>query len=939
MAKSKTLSGKVSSLKITRDGTKYKGSWKLPGKSVLSKWGKLAATWRIDAHSTGSGGDPKEAQSFTASGKTSDEMNVASFKATSPKRTYTRDSFYPKTAVKVDGIALSVRGLGKSGQKGTAVNASYAYELPRAPTIEWSYDEDKGTATYTIKTDEGADKKERYDTCYKTAVKLGDGSERTLAGWKADKRTEISGTYDIADYSADFSIGETLEFRAWAYARGFKGDNPASGKPVGKTLVVTIPYISTIKSVTRTKNATESLDDDVITVSFDIGKHTSEVQLERRHGESGSWESVEGAKDNSASGKLYDVWGNAKPADGERLYYRLVGKLFNFTRVSAPFFAEELYYKSELDTESSSIGFVSLVADGSEGLKAVIGYTDGSQADGTEVSWSTDANAWESTKSPDTYECVWKDAESQSADWNETQTVRIRGLDSDSRYYVRARRYKETDSGTVHGDYAAYPQPVSPATAAGSVSLSADAYVAKGEDIAATWIFDGDATQQSWAIHPEGDAATAIAGGDDAMGSATIPASAYGDAESISFYVTATAGDVATDSNVVTVGIAQPPTGTLTVPQACAALPFAIGITSDMPVRALVSCVAGSATAGAATKAEPDGDRDQYDGDSVYSASFTPDWAVSDGVYSASVDLPAGCDLIDGGSYTISLRLVNDSTGLSSAALSSAFVVAWAHQAPEPPDGVTVAPATVETADGDGGTRLARQCSVALAKPEGWADTDVYDVYRQTVSGYDLIGRSLPGDASFVDEYPAFGDMSYRICARTADGDLMWRDYEYSLPAERLRFDWGGGEYAEMEWGLSFNYSYSKDFESRTHLDGSVGGGWNPAVKESGGFSGTLIEGRDDREMAALLEMAAYPGAVFCRTPDGRAFCCDVEVSQADNPWDLTQALSFSVEGIDLTDEFRLDPGNVAVAAGDGSETDGGDGGTETADGGTEADA
>ena len=911
MANSKTLSGKVSGLKITRDGTTYKGEWKLPGSSYLKKWGTLLTTWRVDAQS---GGDPQEAQSFTASGKTSDSMNIASFKATSPNKSYTRDSFYPKTGVKVSAIILSVQGRGKGSSKkkaSAAVTASYAFVLPRVPTVEWSYDEDKGTATCTIKTDEGADKQERYDTFYKTAVKLGDGGEKTLAGWKSSKSTEITCTYDIADYSADFALGETLEFRAWAYSRGFKGDNPSSAKPVSATLTVTIPYLSTIKSVTRTKNGTDNLDDDIITVAFDIGKHTDEVQLERRHGEDGSWESVDGAKDNSASGKLYDVWGNAKPADGEKLYYRLVGKLFNFTRTSAPFFAEELYYKSELATASSSIGIVSLVADGSEGLKAVIGYTDGSEADGTEVSWSTDANAWESTESPKTYECTWEDAESQSADWAKTQTLRIRGLDSDSRYYVRARRYKDTDSGYVYGDYAAYPQPVSPATAAGSVSLSADAYVAKGEDITATWIFDGDATQQSWAIHPEGDAATVIASGDDAMGSATIPASVYGDAASVSFYVTATAGDVATDSNVVTVGVAQPPTGALSVPQTCAALPFSIGITSDAPVRAIVSCTAGNASTGASTKAEPDGERDQYDGDSIYAVSVTPDWVSTESGYSATVDIPAGCDLVDGGGYTATLRLSDDSTGLSSDDYSSAFSVAWAHQAPEPPDGVTVTPATVEETDEDGEAHVTRQCAVALAKPDGWADADVYDVYRGHALGYDLIGRSLSGDASFTDRFPAFGDASYRVCARTADGDLMWRDYEYGLPAGILRFDWGGGEYAEMEWGLSFQYSHSKDFESRAHLDGSIGGGWNPAVKSSGSFSGTLIEGRDDREIAALMAMAEYPGAVFCRTPDGRAFCCNVEVSKTDNPWDLTQAVSFSVEGIDLTDEFRLGSGDI----------------------------
>lgn len=113
--------------------------------------------------------------------------------------------------------------------------------------------------------------------------------------------------------------------------------------------------------------------------------------------------------------------------------------------------------------EDDACTVVSLAPDPSDragSLVCVVAYGDGTASDGctgTEVSWSPDLYAWTSTKQPDSFAFAWHDSTKAggASKWWRSATVRIRGLEEDEAYYVRARRYKEAGGTTTYGAWSA----------------------------------------------------------------------------------------------------------------------------------------------------------------------------------------------------------------------------------------------------------------------------------------------------------------------------------------------------------------------------------------------------------------------------------------------------------------------------------------------------
>lgn len=186
-------------------------------------------------------------------------------------------------------------------------------------------------------------------------------------------------------------------------------------------------------------------------------------------------------------------------------------------------------------------------------------------------------------------------------------------------------------------------------------------------------------------------------------------------------------------------------------------------------------------------------------------------------------------------------------------------------------------------------------------------DGDRYDVYRVTPDGPYLIASGCTLDEEVTDPYSPFGgsEKGYRVASRTIDGDVDWSDYEYDLPGRGMRIDFGG-DYVELPYNVAWSDSYSKDFESRSHIGESKSQGyWNDSVVRRASMSTDLIKVSEQSKAAKLRKLAQYPHPCFVRTSDGCAYEANVDVGLSPRFRSLAIGVSLDVTEIGLTDEFR----------------------------------
>ena len=729
-------------------------------------------------------------------------------------------------------------------------------------------------------------------------------------------------------------------------------------------------------------------------------------------------------------------------------------------------------------------GIVSVDGVGADAARAVVGWTG--EADGVEVSWSDDPNAWQSTEGPKRNEFDWSDPVNGSAhlttdrtvdptniyftrsgsgtaespyvytrvanpvtsglptyyefDWGSTGTLYINDLEQGTTYYLKARAYTDGDEGRVWSDYSA-THDVTPITSPSGVSLSAPATIGRGEPIELFWTIEHDLEQTEWHVHVEGStggfktADTAVVPGkayytrtgdgsiddpyeytrvanptaaglptyyelveggvelDSGTGSlchATISPDRYAAVTSMSLFVRAGCGGGTTDSNVVSIGIADAPSCEVSCEPTATGSPITAWAYTDDPA-ALLSA---TCRAFGVTSEQPDGPIVQLTGDTVWTSLTSPAWslttwgetqlrdqlvdavaeaeeayaeameaatfaltedtevggktyyALSGGsyvpvtpqegddpsekgwyeipdeveamtvdnarfaiadlqaaldahpsggsVYAAPFGVPIDGSLIDNGAYSLSVKASERFAGLSSEEAACAFDVAWEHQAPVP-EGIEV---TIDEAE--------RTASVYLPEPDGWEEGDSFEVYRMSPTGHELIAENVGAGSTVVDAYAPFGDAHYRVACRTADHDVAFEDFPYSLPVRALRFDWPGG-FVELPYNIELSDSYEKSFEVREHVDGSVNGYYDKAVKRTGSYK-VDVHKADSETIAKLRELGTHPGAMFCRRSDGEAFQCNVDLGGVELSYaSMAAGVTFPVTGMKLTRQYMAE--------------------------------
>lgn len=908
---------------------------------------------------------------------TSDSINVNNFTDTKTGKSYTRSSFYPLTDLKLWSVALTVTAHNKKGN--TPDTAKLTFKAPRTPTLSATSLDENGIVSCTATMDAGNDARECYRMRYQ--VDVYDSSE-SKPQWKNKqdgyqlKSSSLTKamSYNVTNWQV---AGKYVKVRFRARCEGFAGDGEWSAY---KEHVVGWPNAATI-TASKVKVPGRSATDVAtfpISVNEDDNHKTTQVILQKLVNVTAStaaaatalttsWESTDYVDDAKCTALACAV-GDLSCDTGKYSWVRVKSWKDNesiFYVYSEPYRVDALH--DDAPTVADDVVTIVSVAQGSTGetLNVTMGWDqDGTDdADGTELTWSPDSDAWDSTERPDQYEFPNSESEGSivvgQITYRGSRKLVVKKLEEGEPTYFKARRYvDDADGNRSYGPYSATKSGI-PTVAPSDVILMADAFVAAGSDVGFSWSFSGGGTQRSWQLVDSVTDAI-IAEGTDAYGSTVVPAAraaSFAVSGKLSAYVRVSTGGapVASDTDHPrVVEIVQAPTLALGSISTLAAQPLSVPLTCDTPgcqVAVVVTALGGSAPA-------PDGMIRQPAGDSVWSAKFVPVWTLSNGSYTATVILPGGLAFHDGSRYMVTATATDSSTGLRSGTVSAEFGVAWSHQAPMPPvsgyvptadthivsgkqyytynstteeydevetpvaaslpnyyegfEGIDVEPSV--TVDDDG--NVTRACTLTLIAPSGAVSTDVYDIYRVTFEGARLVGSGYPLATTVTDRYAPFGDgtQAYRVCLRTADGDLAWADYDYQLDGACLRFDWDGYEHQQVElpYDIDLSDGYSKDFEKRTHIDGSRGGGWNDGVSRTGSLSTDVIRLEDPETVAAVYDLAQHAGPVLVRTPNGSCYEANVDMETAGlSGAHNVLACSFRAEEIDLTREFMLPPVNV----------------------------
>ena len=893
---------------------------------------------------------------------------------TSYEKPFDRNRFHPvREGCTCQLVQVKVHGGNDSGEggwnpddrnasgRGPDMVFNYWFQQPPAPAVEWTglVDEENYHLGYGVdcrpgKEDDDKTPAEVYDTVlaiYRQDNIAGTGYanrravlNRTVAYQGAD----VAGDVETLANLRSLKFNEWVEYTLDAYNRGMWGDGPHH----------TASYVFSWPARARVAGidvSSLSLTTGVITVRAEVPSNahrwTTKAKLQRLrnvdpsltaddlNSESYPWEDVTGMvniseryRDTSWSTGFVDSVAAAAPTSGSKVFapnlrtwYRVVteNEVFhgsdNQVR-SRPFECRQLYREQTAADDKVFVESIETNEDATA-IKVLLGWTNSVDSTGIEVSWSSHEDAWESSEQPSTANVTWEDPTNQGTH-DKSAHFTIYGVEQGEPVYVKARWYLEDDDGKVvdYGPYATVQSevmfPYVPAMPPADVRLTAPKYVRRGDDVPLTWTFQSDAPQTAWvvyrvALNSQGveTSREPVISGQDAYGACAIPAGMLSGDE-VSLVVSITTGSAWADSEPEAVKFADTPTVDAALPSSSAedelpvilAQPVAVYCSSDTGDDYLRVRVVSHGI----TVSEPDGETRQLPGDVVFDAYVAPEWAMgSDGLYYTCVVLPDDLQIYDVGIYDFEVTAVNQTTGLQSDTQVSTGRVRWAHQAHQPGSGSTV---TAYPSD--------RVCVIEPAAPDNAEDTDVFDLYRVTPDGAFLIAEGMRFGSAVSDRYAPFGrgDLMYRICTRTTDGDISWRDVPYEMKCNNLRLDWGE-ESLELPYNLVRNESMAKDFERRPHLDGNVGGGWNPAVEHDGTVSTDMVRFESAGDQRLIRSLAYHAGPVFVRLPNGLASQANVDVSGLDESYQsgAIQA-SLTCNFVSLTEEFMVSSSEVSYA-------------------------
>lgn len=535
------------------------------------------------------------------------------------------------------------------------------------------------------------------------------------------------------------------------------------------------------------------------------------------------------------------------------------------------------------------------------------------EANGVELSWSDQADAWESTNEPTIY-----NIENQRVNaWN------ISGLDT-GMWYFRIRLYKIDKDAVTYGTYSdikSFKLVASPATPVLTITPS---IVPPDGNITCYWAFtaiDGDEQIQAdiCEVTIDGDNITygdVIAQANDEQFK-TLNVNSLGWDAGSKYYLAV---------RIVTMSGEQSNNWSVPKPIQVLNTPIAsidntsleiITVVDDeeqeithqqlsLTEMPLTVSASGAGESGSVTYIlERSGDYNLYrpddneftgfDGETIAIVKKSATNAEGESAdYTVFITLDDLLGTLDDGAYYNLIAIVQDSYG-QTAQTSLNFAVHWDHQA--------VVPSAEITID--------NEAMVAFITPTmpatGYENGDVCDIYRLSADKPELIIENAEFGTKYVDPYPALGDQGgHRIVYKTANGDYItesnqfaWTDYGYDDGDVIDRFatviDFGDNQ-AIFPYDLSLSSRWSKDFTQTKYLGGSIEGDWNPTVERTATVRTRVAVKEDSDLIYAMRRLATYSGICHVRTPDGSSFSANIDVSEDREEKKINMVASFSLD-------------------------------------------
>ena len=503
------------------------------------------------------------------------------------------------------------------------------------------------------------------------------------------------------------------------------------------------------------------------------------------------------------------------------------------------------------------------------------------QADQTEISWSQNPNAWESTEEPSTYTVTNLNA----ALW------RVSGLAVGATWYFRLRFGRANEEDVTYGPYSETVEiDLSSAPNVPILSLTKPVIRESDDGFTVSWTYAStDGTQQAFAEIKEVTFEDEIVTLGQTVATATtarhvdFDSALAGWTTGNTYYLVcrtnSASGHASAWSDPVAITVAEPITIavqtnsfiTETLDDGSGETRTVTALT-EMPIELTVTGAGeGGTTAVVIERAatyeldRPDESRfNGYEGESICIYTQPGEGTITIG-QNELIGL-----LDDGAPYRL-IATVQDTYG-QSAEETIEFEVHWAHQAVVPEGRAAI---------GDG------VAQIRPIAPTGYAEGDTCDVYRLSADKPVKILEGAEFGQIYIDPYPTIGETGgYRLVYITANGDyitadnqLAWLDIPAGIESKTTIIDFDGNR-VELAYDMDVSHSWEKDFTETTYLGGSVQGDWNLAIHRNTTVNADAVVTKDPDLIAAMRRLAAYPGICHVRTVDGSSFAANVTVSE-----------------------------------------------------------
>ena len=502
---------------------KMKATWTVPKALVNSKSHARATNlrikWRLDIENMSKKKDPYDVKKDHNESHTSSEINLNDFSADNKKKKITRESFYPFTDKLLKGVAVSVQPYNSQGDcTKKAASATHEFKKPNAPTVSnISFNTETGVLSTTITQAADGKHKERWNTAYHWYVERYTAANKKklktitdVSGGIKHSDTSYSPKHDASGYQG-MGYDDYIHMVVNARSRGYAG---ASTKTT-KEYYLSYPAKVEITSVSVPNKTSDEKCNVYIKVGSTDQHPVDQVKLEYLANveyateaaipADASW-TVTDIVDNKNCSALSVPVADIMPTRGNHTWVRVMSWHANeaiLYRYSNCVEVKDLYEKAPTATDDKIKILSATAKEDGESIAVHLGWNANGLDDstGTELTWSDEDDSWESTEPPSEFNFEWSDGRyppTGTIQYHDSALITIKNLEKDKKYYIRARRYLEGDSGTTYSKYdktfcmtGETPE---------SVVASASRWISKGSPLPVSWTYSGYASQKEWKI-------------------------------------------------------------------------------------------------------------------------------------------------------------------------------------------------------------------------------------------------------------------------------------------------------------------------------------------------------------------------------------------------------------------------------------------------------